>query len=41
MSAHTYRDTCRRCGVEPREWEELQDGLCPFCRFDDEVLGDD
>jgi rubredoxin len=28
---------CRRCGVSPRDWEDLTDGLCPECSFD-EVL---
>jgi len=24
-------DSCRQCGSTPREWEHLNDGLCPEC----------
>jgi len=25
---------CRKCGDEPRAWEQLDDGLCPGCYFE-------
>jgi len=34
-----HEDACRRCGVIPADWEELQDGLCPECLFE-EVVSD-
>lgn len=30
-------DVCRICGFGTKPWEELVDGMCPDCRFENRV----
>lgn len=30
-------ELCRVCGDEPHDWEELDDGRCPECTFEDVI----